>query len=80
MHNFTSEELVQFLYNETSAETTKAIQAALNSNWSLREELEALKASQSSLDNVKLLAPRKDTLKAILNYAEKSVEALPENA
>ena len=37
MHNFTPEDLVQHLYNETSPEKSTAIKAALETDWSLRE-------------------------------------------
>ncbi len=80
MHNFTTEDLLQYLYKETSAEKTAAIGNALISDWSLREKLETLSASKSSLDSVKLLSPRKSSLENILNYAEKSIEAFSEKA
>ena len=80
MHNFTTEDLLQYLYKETSAEKTAAIGTALISDWSLREKLDMLAASKTSLDSVQLLSPRKSTLDSILSYAEKSVEELSEKA
>ena len=80
MHNFTTEDLIQFLYKETSPDVTAAIQTALISDWSLREQFDILKASHAELDTVKMLSPRKRTIENILNYAEKSVEELSEKA
>lgn len=80
MHNFTTEDLLQYLYKETSIEKTAAIGVALLSNWSLREKLEILKGGQSQLSSVKLLSPGKQTLDNILSYAEKSVEEFSEKA
>lgn len=80
MHNFTTEDLLQYLYKETSTEKTAAIGVALVSDWGLREKLDMLKASQTELNSVKLLSPGKQTLENILSYAEKSVEEFSEKA
>lgn len=80
MHNFTSEDLLQYLYKETSPEITAAITTALISDWSLREKFDILTAAQKELNSVKLLSPRKQTIQNILDYAEKSEEALSEKA
>jgi len=80
MHNFTTEDLLQYLYKETSTEKTAAIGVALLSDWNLREKLELLKGSQSELNSIKLFSPGKQTLDNILSYAEKSVEEFSEKA
>ena len=80
MHNITTEDLLQYLYKETSTEKTAAIGVALLSDWNLREKLEVLKASQAELNTVKLVSPSQRTLDNILNYAEKSVEEFSEKA
>ena len=80
MHNFTTEDLLQYLYKETSNEKTEAITNALNSDWSLREKMDVLIVANSELNTIKLLSPRKQTLENIFNYAEKSVEELSEKA
>lgn len=43
MINFTPEELLLYLYNETSEEQTVAIKRALEQDWTLREKLAVLK-------------------------------------
>ena len=78
MSNFTKEDLLQYLYNETSKEKTEAIVAALHTDWSLRESFDLLALSLEHLDNVQLLSPRQQTVDNILNYAAataKQVEA-----
>ena len=68
---FTPEELIQYLYNETSPERTAAIEQALQQNWALREKLEVLKASRQSLD-MRLESPRPEVIVNILNYARET--------
>lgn len=80
MHNFTMEDLIQFLYKETSPEKTAAITDALKLDWSLREKMNIITGAHSELNTVKMLSPRRSTLENIFNYAEKSIEAIPENA
>jgi hypothetical protein len=80
MHNFTTEDLLQYLYKETSADKTAAIKLALESDWSLVEKMDFLKASQQELDSIKLMSPSKKTLENIFAYAEKAVEELSEKA
>jgi hypothetical protein len=80
MHNFTTEDLLQYLYKETSADKTVAIKLALETDWSLVEEMDFLKASQQELDSIKLMSPSTKTLENIFAYAEKAVEELSEKA
>jgi hypothetical protein len=75
MNNFTPEDLVQYLYNETSPEKTIAIKAALDTDWSLREQFEAISSDQKRLEVLRL-SPRKQAINKILNYAEKSIGEL----
>ena len=75
MHSFTQEDLLQYLYNETSAEKATAIKEALVNDWDLREKFNFLSSAQQNLEVIKL-SPRKQTIDFILNYAEKDVEEL----
>ncbi len=70
---FTQEELVQYLYNETSAERTAAIETALYSDWMLREKLEVIQHSLKMLETP-LVSPRPEALFNVMNYARESVE------
>jgi hypothetical protein len=74
---FTPEELIQYLYHETSHEKTIAIEAALREDWTLREKLEVLKASTQKLDTI-LESPREEVIMNILNYARTTeVNSIP---
>ena len=68
---FTPEELIQYLYNETSPETSAAIEAALQEDWTLREKLEVLQASTETLDKM-LESPRTEVILKIMNYARET--------
>ena len=70
---FTPEELVQYLYRETSPERTADIEEALQTDWSLREKLEVLRNSVCALDSIAPEPPRMETVRRIMNYARESV-------
>jgi len=76
MPSFTPEDLLLYLYNETSPEMTKAVEEALKNDWTLREKLNVLKISKQRLNNV-IESPRTEVILRILNYArEKSKELI----
>lgn len=75
MHNFTPEDLLQYLYKETSTDKTAQIKAALETDWNLREQLEVITAAHGRLEPLKL-SPGQKTIENILAYAEKSVNEL----
>ena len=68
MTNFTPEDLLLYLYKETSVEQTTAIEAALEKDWTLREKLTVLKASMQRLDKL-TEAPRTEVVLNVLNHA-----------
>lgn len=68
MTNFTPEDLLLYLYNETSDKQTTAIEAALKKDWTLREKLAVLKASMQRLDKI-TVAPRTEVVLNVLNHA-----------
>ena len=71
MHKFSPEELIQYLYKETSPKTTAAIEQALQVDWTLREKLAVLKTSMERLSSL-TQSPRVETVLAIIKYAGKS--------
>ena len=75
MHNFTPEDLLQYLYNETSPAQTAEIKAALETDWSLREKFEVITSAQKRLEALKM-SPSQQTVENILMYAEKAVAEL----
>jgi len=79
MHNFTPEDLLRYLYNETSPSETAAIKAALESDWTLREKYEVIASAQNRLEKL-TMSPSQKSIDIVLNYAEKSVEELSAQA
>jgi cell fate (sporulation/competence/biofilm development) regulator YlbF (YheA/YmcA/DUF963 family) len=75
MINFTSEDLIQYLYNETSVQKTASIKAALNADWDLQESFEQLVEAQKNLDEIKL-SPRDEAVNKILQHTSKKLGQL----
>lgn len=73
MHNYSPEELIQYLYKETTPATTAAIEQALQQDWTLREKLAVLKTSMERLTSISQ-SPRTETVLAILKYASKEAQ------
>ena len=73
MTNFTPEDLLLYLYKETSEKQTTAIENALKLDWSLREKLAVLKTSLERLDGIKK-SPRTRIVLNVLNYARKNAK------
>ena len=74
MTNFTPEDLLLYLYKETSQQQTTAIEQALKKDWALREKLAVLKTSMQRLDKI-VESPRTEVVLNVLNMArEKSVQ------
>jgi hypothetical protein len=71
MHHYTPEDLIQYLYKETSQKVTAAIEDALQKDWTLREKLAVLKASMQRLDTA-MEQPRTEVVLSILKYATKT--------
>jgi hypothetical protein len=68
---FTPEDLLRYLYKESSTELTVAIEAALKEDWMLREKLEVLKTSSDGLNTV-IVAPRMEVILRVMNYARQT--------
>lgn len=75
MTTFTPEDLVQYLYNETSGQKIAAIKAALKTDWDLQESFEQLVEAQKNLEEIKL-SPRDEAVKKILQHTSKKAGQL----
>ena len=73
MHNYSPEDLILYLYKETSPETTAAIEEAINTDWTLREKLEVLRDSMKRLDSI-VTSPRTELILNVMKYAAKESE------
>jgi hypothetical protein len=69
MPNFTTEDLLLYIYDEMSNTEKSAMEQELEANWALREKLQVLKESEQRLQKLKLQAPRLQTIDAIMEYA-----------
>ncbi|MBM3439793.1 MAG: hypothetical protein FJX94_02885 [Bacteroidetes bacterium] len=65
---FTPEHLLQYLYKECSAAESAAIEAALETDWTLREKFEVLRKAALQLEKLQY-SPRKESILNILQYA-----------
>ena len=70
MMKITSEDLIKYIYNETSEQKSAAIYAALQNDWSVRETYEKLLSTQNDLKKIRF-SPRRETVNKILEYASK---------
>ena len=75
MIKITTEDLVRYLYHETSSYKTEQIKAALQIDINLQDEFEKLKNTHSKLEEV-TLSPRTQTINNILEYAAKKQKHL----
>ena len=72
---FTPEDLLLYLYKESSPDLTAAIEAALKEDWTLQERLQSLQLPENQLEKV-VVAPRMEVILKVLNYArETAVES-----
>lgn len=67
---FTPEDLIQYLYKETSPEQSLAIEQAMEADWTLREKFEVIKKAYARLEKFKI-SPRVETVLNVLRYANK---------
>ncbi|MCY7422981.1 MAG: hypothetical protein LH478_14710 [Chitinophagaceae bacterium] len=68
MLNYTTEDLLLYLYQETSKEEREQIEEALENDWDLKEKYDGLRNSLMALDKM-IESPRPESIQAILNYA-----------
>lgn len=67
-HSYTPEDLLEYLYKETDPERTQSIEAALQSDWTLREKLSVLQTARERLDRL-VESPRTEIILNILRAA-----------
>ena len=75
MANFTTEDLLMYMYNDEMSELQKAaLETELQNNWALREKFNVLKEAQKRLEKLTLHTPRRQTIDAIMQYAGHTTE------
>ena len=73
MQSFTPEDMLLYLYKESSPELTVVIEEALKKDWALREKIDVLKTSMQRLSKI-TESPRTEVVLNILNYARKKAK------
>lgn len=71
MLNSTLEDLVLYMHRELSSAKKAEVEDELQQNWALREKYNVLLDSFNRLNNIKLQSPRRQTINAIMQYANK---------
>ena len=70
---FTPEDLLRYLYKESSPELTLAIDAALKEDYTLSQKMEDIQSSVNQLDK-EIVAPRTEVVLRVLQYARETAE------
>ena len=75
MTKFTQEDLIQYLYKETSGQKTAAIRVALESDWDLLDSFEQISHTLKSLEEANF-SPRDVAVNRILTHVSKKQSRL----
>lgn len=71
IQNITQDNLIRYMYHETSAEEASLIEEALRSDWELKELYDNLVEGKSELDKVRV-SPSDKVINNILSYSKNS--------
>ncbi len=71
--DFTQEDLVRYLYKETSEKENSAIATELNKNWLLKNDYEKLASAKQELIKA-TFSPSETAIQAILRHSEEALE------
>lgn len=70
----TQDDLLRYLYKETSPEITTHIQELLDTDADLRERYNVLKSAKIRLDKIKLISPDDRSVDSIFNYKQPGIK------
>ena len=73
MPNFTTEDLLEYMYDEMEPLHSAQLEEALQNDWALKQKYGVLREAQQKLQETPLRSPRMATVAAILRYAEKNL-------
>lgn len=74
MADFTTDDLLLYLYGELDTKQVNLLENALQKDWALQQKLEVLQESMLALDSSKHFRPRVKTIESIIQYAEINVQ------
>ncbi len=69
MPNFTTEDLLLYLYSEMNLNQKSEIENELQTNWALKEKFQVLREAKNRFEKIKQVSPRSETIEAILHHA-----------
>lgn len=67
-NSVTQEDLIRYLYNETSDSEKLHIAKTLETDWDVRERYEDIKTMQNVFNRIPLRSPSKTSIKLIMDY------------
>ena len=77
MSIFTPEDLILYVYKETSPSETTAIKDALANDWALQQKFNVIASSVNQLGSERY-APRAEAVLNVLNYARETMPVTTE--
>jgi hypothetical protein len=77
MSLFTPEDLILYVYQETSSSDTTAIKDALANDWALQQKFNVIETSVNQL-TTELYSPRAEVLLNVFNYARETMPVTSE--
>ena len=76
MATITQDDLLQYLYRETTPEKTEQISRQLETDKELEERFTILRSAKTRLEKIKLISPDDRSVDNIFNYSERGVKEL----
>lgn len=76
MANITQDDLLQYLYRETTPAKTELIERQLETDKVLEERFAVLKSAKTRLEKIKLISPDDRSVDNIFNYSEQGLKEL----
>ena len=77
MQNFTNEDLLLYIYNELKGSGREVFEKELSTNWALKEKVRVFSEAINGLNQGCLHSPRKQSINALLQYAQGVSEVIP---
>ncbi len=76
MPTYTTEDLLLYLYNDMNELQKAAIENELQNDWALHEKFQVIKEAKNRLEKLKMHAPRRQTIEAIMQYAGRRISEI----
>ncbi len=74
MPNFTTEDLLLYIYDELEPKQSDLLNLALQTDWALKQKYQILREANEKLFKIKLLSPRNKSITSIVKYAKTAMQ------